>query len=284
MKTRNFGHLKTAVPVIGQGTWEMPTGGAALEAATAALRQGINAGMVHIDTAEMYGSGKSEELVGKAIAGMPRDQLFIVSKVLPQNASFAGTIKACESSLKRLRTDYLDCYLLHWRGSVPLAETMRGLEQLIDDGKIRSLGVSNFDVDDIEEALPLLKKHKIACNQVLYNPYQRGIERELLPLCIEKSIALVAYTPFGQKSIPSASTAAGAVLAGIAQKHEATASQVILAFLVRHPQTFTIPKAAKSEHIADNAAAGEIELDEEDIAKIDAAFPAPKRRIPLEMI
>lgn len=285
MQKRHFGYLKNMVPVIGLGSWEMPTGGgAAFEEAKAALCRGIEVGMVHIDTAEMYGSGRSEELIAEAIAGLPRDELFIVSKVLPQNSTYKGTLAACEKSLKRLGTDYLDCYLLHWRGSVPLSETMRALEQLVDDGKIRSLGVSNFDVDDIAEALPVLQKHKIACNQVLYNLYTRGIERDLIPMCAKNKIAIVGYTPFAQKGVPDERTAGGAALTEVAAKHGATARQVILAFLVRHENNFTIPKAARVSHIEENAGAGNLKLDAADIAKIDEAFPAPKKAVPLAML
>jgi diketogulonate reductase-like aldo/keto reductase len=212
---------------------------------------------------------------------LPRQDLFIVSKVLPQNSTYAGTLKACDASLKRLRTDYLDCYLLHWRGSVPLADTMRALEKLVDDGKIRSLGVSNFDVDDLEEALSVLQKHKIACNQVLYNLHTRGIERDLVPFCAKHSAAIVGYTPFARKSIPSEGTAAGATLASIAKKHQVTERQVILYFLVRLDNSFAIPKAARFEHLSENAGAGAVHLDAEDIAGLDAAFPAPQKRVPL---
>lgn len=283
MKKRPFGFLhETMIPVIGQGTWEMPTSGSAVKSASEAMRKAItDLGMAHIDTAEMYGSGRSEELIADAIQGLPRQDLFIVSKVLPQNSTYAGTLKACDASLKRLRTDYLDCYLLHWRGSVPLADTMRALEKLVDDGKIRSLGVSNFDVDDLEEALSVLQKHKIACNQVLYNLHTRGIERELVPFCAKHSIAIVGYTPFARKSIPSEGTAAGATLASIAKKHQVTERQVILSFLVRLDNSFAIPKAARFEHLSENAGAGAVHLDAEDIAGLDAAFPAPQKRVPL---
>lgn len=287
MKKHKFGfwHDGSAcdgVPVIGQGTWEMPTSGSAFEAAKTAMRRAIDElGMIHIDTAEMYGSGRSEELVANAIQGLPRQDLFIVSKVLPQNSTYAGTLKACDASLKRLRTDYLDCYLLHWRSSVPLADTMHALEKLVDDGKIRTLGVSNFDVADLEEALSVLTKHKIACNQVLYNLYTRGIERELVPFCAERSIAIVGYTPFAQKRIPSKDTTAGATLSTIARKHNATERQIILAFLVRQDNTFAIPKAARFEHLSENAGAGTIQLDADDIAKLDEAFPAPTKHVPL---
>lgn len=284
MKSKQFGKSKRSVPVIGQGTWNMPSGGNEWDEAVKALRRGIDIGMVHLDTAEMYGSGKSETMIAEAIAGLPRDQLFIVSKVLPQNATFKGTIQACERSLKRLKTDYLDCYLLHWRGSVPLSETMQAMEKLVDDGKILSLGVSNFDVDDLEEAKSALTKHAIACNQVLYNLYQRGIERKLVPYCNKNGIAVVGYTPFAQRGLPGKGTAGGAALAAIAEKHKATMRQVILSFLVRESNCFTIPKAAKVRHVEENAGAGDFELDHDDIAEINEHFPAPKRDIPLETL
>jgi diketogulonate reductase-like aldo/keto reductase len=177
MIARPFGSGFPEVPIIGQGTWNVALRGSARDEAIRSLHAGIELGMVHIDTAEMYGDGGAETLVGEAIAGLPRERLFLVSKVLPSNASFNGTIKACHASLKRMRVDYLDCYLLHWRGSVPLSETMRALEKLVADGAIRSLGVSNFEVDDLREAQAVLKRERIACNQVLYHLGERTIER-----------------------------------------------------------------------------------------------------------
>ncbi len=201
---------------------------------------------------------------------------------MPSNATFHGTIEACEQSLKRLGTDYLDCYLLHWRGSIPLKDTIKGLEKLIDDGKIRSMGVSNFDVYDMEEALGIAK-HPIACNQILYNIFTRGPERQLMPLCASKKIAIVAYTPFGEKNLPAKGTEAGDVLQAIADKHGTTVRQVLLAFAVRDNNVFTIPKAAKEDHVSENAGAGQITLTDEDLKKIDQAFPAPKNPVSLEM-
>jgi diketogulonate reductase-like aldo/keto reductase len=278
MTTRQFGTLPRFIPVIGQGTWNLPTRGADLERAKAALRRGIELGAVHIDTAEMYGSGQAEEAIAESIKGLPRRELFLVSKVLPSNASYAGTIKACESSLRRLRTEYLDCYLLHWRGSIPLGDTLGALEKLVEDGKILSLGVSNFDVDDLVEAAHHLKKHQIACNQVLYNLAERGIERKLLPYCSEQNIALVGYTPFGQ--IPSRGKNAD-VITDIARKHKATIHQVVLAFLTRLPGTFAIPKSAKVEHTEENIQADGLTLTPQEIEEIDKLFPVPKRDAPL---
>jgi len=267
------------VPIIGQGTWKFPTDKNEFDGAVKALRHGIELGMTHIDTAEMY---KSEEVVGQAIKSVPREKLFIVSKVMPSNATFHGTIEACEQSLRNLGTDYLDCYLLHWRGSIPLGDTIRGLEKLIDDGKIRSMGVSNFDVYDIEEALGIAK-HPIACNQILYNIFTRGPERQLMPLCATKKIAVVAYTPFGEKRIPEKGTEGGDLLQELADKHGTTVRQILLAFTVHDKNVFTIPKAIKEQHVSDNAGAGNINLTDDDIRKIDHAFPAPKNPVSLEM-
>ena len=276
MIARAFGPLERSVPIIGQGTWNVPLRGKGADEAKRALRRGIELGMVHVDTAEMYGDGGAEELVGEAIRGLPREQLFIVSKVLPSHASFDGTIRACEASLRRLGTSYLDCYLLHWRGSVPLGETMRALERLVTDGKIRALGVSNFDVADLEEAQAALEREPIACNQVLYHLGERTIETHELPFCREHRIAIVAYTPFGRgdwSDGPGAQT-----LSEIARKHGATPHQVILAFLTRDPIVFAIPKAATVAHVEENAAAGDLRLGAAEIEAIDRAFPVRRRR------
>jgi diketogulonate reductase-like aldo/keto reductase len=281
VQTRSFGDKSWQVPVVGQGSWKLPDGAAAVEGARKALKLGIELGMTHIDTAEMYGEGHSEEIIAGAIAGLPRDRLFIVSKVLPENASYRGTIQACDRSLSRLKLEYLDCYLLHWRGSHPVADTMRAMEELVVQGKIRALGVSNFDVEDLEEAQQALTKEKLACNQVLYHLWERGIEHSLLPYCKRKSISVVGYTPFGQRKLPGQESNEGAALSAVAAKHGATVAQIALAFLVRLDATFTIPKASSEEHVRANAGAGAIKLDDEDIAKIDAAFPAPRGRKPL---
>jgi diketogulonate reductase-like aldo/keto reductase len=275
MMLRPFGAGGPAVPIIGQGTWNVPLR-AGRDAAIRALRDGVADGMVHIDTAEMYGDGGAETFVGDAIADLPRASLFLVSKVLPSNASYAGTIAACERSLQRLRTDYLDCYLLHWRGSVPLAETMRALETLVADGKIRSLGVSNFDVADLQEAQAALTRERIACNQVLYHLGERSVEAHELPYCRDHGIALVAYTPFGRGDW--ADTPGARDLTAIAQRHGVTAHAVILAFLTRTDGTFAIPKASSPAHARDNAAAGEVRLTSDDVATIERAFPLRARR------
>jgi diketogulonate reductase-like aldo/keto reductase len=276
MRTGPFGPTGRDLPVIGQGTWNVSVRGTAADDAKRALRRGIELGMIHLDTAEMYGDGAAEELLGDAIRGLPREQLFIVSKVLPSNASYAGTIRACEASLRRLGTDYLDCYLLHWRGSVPLRDTMRAMERLVADGKIRSLGVSNFDTADLDEARAALEREPIACNQVLYHLGERTIEAHEIPYGREHGIAIVAYTPFGRGEWSDG--AGRRVLDTIAAKHGATARQVILAFVTRDPIVFTIPKASSVEHVEDNAAAGDLVLDDEDVAAIDAAFPTKRRR------
>jgi diketogulonate reductase-like aldo/keto reductase len=241
------------------------------------LRRGIELGMRHIDTAEMYGGGAAEEMVGDAIAGLPRDSLFIVSKVLPQNASRQGTIAACEASLRRLRCGHLDAYLLHWRGRHPLADTLQAMEELVDAGKIRALGVSNFDVPDLEEALGLLKRHPIVCNQVLYHLEERYPEGELLRICTENQIALVGYSPFGTQGFPPVTSAKGRVLAAIAARHGegVTARQVALAFLVRRAPLFAIPKASSIAHVEENAAAARLSLTDVDLQEIEARFPRP---------
>jgi diketogulonate reductase-like aldo/keto reductase len=275
VKTRPFGSNGPPVAVVGQGTWNLPTAGAAFDEACRTLRAGIECGMTHVDTAEMYGNGKAEELVGRAIAGLPRERLYIVSKVLPSNATFDGSIRACERSLRRLGTDYLDCYLLHWRGAHALDETLGAFERLFDDGKIRSFGVSNFDVEDLEEAHTHAGRYPIVCNQVLYNVAERGIERSVLPYCRRHGIALVGYSPFGSGHFPSPSPQRGRALAAVAARRGTTAYGAALAFVLRLEGTFAIPKAASLEHARENAAAAEIVLDDRDVAEIDAAFPVP---------
>lgn len=273
MRTHTFGHTRCRVPVIGQGTWQIHDRGARAAQATDALRLGIQLGLTHIDTAELYGDGRAEEIVGEAIAGVPRERLFIVSKVLPQHASYAGTIQACDASLRRLRTEYLDVYLLHWRGRYPLEETMGAMEALVDAGKIRALGVSNFDVKDIKEARAALRKHPLACDQVLYHPRERRIEHRVLPHCRSHDIALVAYSPFGSGDFPSPRSGAGRVLDEIARAQKATMRQVALAFLTRDEGMFAIPKAEQAEHVRENAGAGDLTLSPAEIGAIDAAFP-----------
>jgi diketogulonate reductase-like aldo/keto reductase len=260
--------------VIGQGTWYLDRGDR--KRAIAALQRGIDLGMTHVDTAEMYGD--AELVIADAIAGK-RDGLFLVSKALPSNASRKGTITACERSLKRLNTDYLDCYLLHWRGSYPLQETVAAFEELVAAGKIRSWGVSNFDVDDLDQLRAVSGKGRIACNQVLYHLQERAIEHAVIPWCETHGVAVVAYSPFGHNDFPSPRSAGGEVLQSIADAHKATPRQIALSFLARSPSVFPIPKASSAEHAADNAGAGDLVLSAGEITAIDKAFPrGPKPR------
>jgi diketogulonate reductase-like aldo/keto reductase len=274
LRQKEFGRTGAQVSVIGQGTWYIDCGDR--KAAVAALRRGVDLGMTHIDTAEMYDD--AELVVAEAIAGR-RDDIFLVSKVLPSNASRRGTITACERSLARLKTDRLDCYLLHWRGSYPLAETVAAFEHLVSAGKIRSWGVSNFDADDLDEMLGVAGEGKIACNQVLYHLLERAIEHAVLPWCEKHSVAVVAYSPFGHNEFPSLKSNGGEVLQDIADAHKATPRQVALSFLTRAPNVFAIPKASTPEHTAENAAAGDLVLSGEEIVALDKAFPrGPKPR------
>ncbi|VIO79798.1 putative oxidoreductase/MSMEI_2347 [Bradyrhizobium ivorense] len=274
MQTKKFGKSGPQIPVIGQGTWYLDRGDR--KAAIAALQRGIDAGMTHIDTAEMYGD--AELVIADAIAGQ-REKLFLVSKVLPSNASRRGTITACERSLKRLKTDHLDCYLLHWRGSYPLADTVAAFDELVAAGKIRSWGVSNFDADDLGQLLAVAGEGKIACNQVLYHLQERAIEHAVIPWCEQHGVAVVAYSPFGHNDFPSASSKGGAALQSIAQAHKATPRQVALSFLTRAPSVLAIPKASSADHAAENAAAGNLKLSDSEIAALDKAFPrGPKPR------
>jgi len=274
LKQKKFGNGPD-VSVIGQGTWYLDRGDR--KAAVAALRRGIETGMTHIDTAEMYGD--AELVIADAIVGLPREKLFLVSKVLPSNASRRGTITACERSLKRLKTDHLDCYLLHWRGSYPFEETVAAFDELAASGKIRSWGVSNFDSDDLDELLDVAGEGKIACNQVLYHLQERAIEHAVIPWCEQHGVAVVAYSPFGHDDFPSARSRGGEVLQTISDAHKATPRQVALAFLTRAPSVLAIPKASSAEHAADNAAAGKLSLSAAEIAALDKAFPrGPKPR------
>ncbi|WP_437668985.1 aldo/keto reductase [Sorangium sp. So ce131] len=275
MEQRNLGFTGVAVPVVGQGTWQMEGDDEA--GCIDAIRRGLDAGMTHIDTAEMYGSGAVESLVGKAIAGR-RDEVFLASKVLPTNASYAGTLAACERSLKRLGTDRLDLYLLHWPGSHPLEETFRAFKDLRAQGKIRYFGVSNFDQAELSRAIAIAGMNEIACNQVLYHLLERAIEHRVLPLCERHNIAVVAYSPFGSGRFPSPNTPTGKVLASIAAAHGATPWQVALRFLLRRRSVFVIPKAARAAHALDNAAAGDLQLTAEDIARLETAFPLRQDR------
>ncbi|WP_035670460.1 aldo/keto reductase [Bradyrhizobium liaoningense] len=274
MKTHPFGQTGANVSVIGQGTWYLDHGDR--KRAIAALQRGLDLGMTHVDTAEMYGD--AELVIADAIASR-RDEVFLVSKVLPSNASRRGTITACERSLKRLKTDRLDCYLLHWRGSYPLEDTVAAFEELVKSGKIKSWGVSNFDADDLDEILDVAGEGRIACNQVLYHLKERAIEHAVIPWCERHGVAVVAYSPFGHDDFPASSSKGGAVLARIAETRRATPREVALSFLTRATTVFVIPKASSAEHAGENAAAGDLVLTKDEIAALDAAFPrGPKPR------
>ena len=280
MERRRFGNAALDVAVIGQGTWNMEQDPRA--SAIAALRRGLDLGLTHIDTAEMYGSGAVEKLVGEAIAGR-RHEVFLVSKVLPQNASRQGTVAACERSLTRLRTDRLDGYLLHWPGEHPLEDTLEAFEQLRRDGKIRTWGVSNFDVAELEAAWKIAGA-RLSCNQVLYHLQERAIEHAVIPWCEQHGVAVVAYSPFGSGAFPGPRTRGGQVLQLIAEAHGATPRQVALAFLVQRPSMFTIPKTARPDHVEDNAGAGGLRLSPAEVTRIERAFPRGRRPRTLPML
>lgn len=276
MLTRPFGWTGVEVPLIGQGTWMIEGPPEAERRAVATLRAGIDLGMTHIDTAEMYGNGRAEELVGEAIAGR-RKEVFLASKVLPSNASYDGTLRACERSLRRLGTDYLDLYMLHWPGRHPIDDTMRAMQALIEQGSIRFGGVSNFDVHELPRPS---RTQRLGCNQVLYHLADRGIERRVLPWCRERGVPVVAYSPFGHGVLPEHSP----VLQEIAKRHDRTVRQVVLNWIVRDPNVWTIPKTSHIERVKENAASVDFELGAEDLAAIDRAYPAPGRDVPLGML
>jgi diketogulonate reductase-like aldo/keto reductase len=268
----------TQIPALGQGTWHMGERGGAAKTEIAALKLGIDLGMTLIDTAEMYGNGGAEEVVAEAAQGQ-RDKLFIVSKVHPQNASRTGVPQACERSLKRLCTDRIDLYLLHWRGSHPLAETVAAFEKLKSEGKIRYWGVSNFDTRDMEGLVRLADGTHCATNQVLYHVGSRGIEYDLLPWTTEHNIPLMAYSPVGQGGRLLQSQA----LAAVAKRHNATPAQIAIAWTMRHGNVISIPKASDQAHVRQNATADSITLTEDDLAAIDAAHPPPARKQSLDI-
>jgi diketogulonate reductase-like aldo/keto reductase len=266
------------VPVLGQGTWMLGEDPARRKDEIAALRRGLDLGMTLIDTAEMYGNGATEELVGEAI-GERRDEVFLVSKVLPHNASPRGTVAACEASVRRLRTDRIDLYLLHWRGAIPLEQTIKGFESLIAAGKVRYWGVSNFDVDDLEELAALPGANAAATNQVLYNLVRRGIEWDLLPWCQGHRMPVMAYSPIEQ-----ARPLSNPALVQIAQRHQATAAQIALAWVLQMEGVLAIPRTGRPAHVDENRAALDIQLTDQDKAELDRAFPAPRKKRSLEMI
>ena len=266
------------VPALGQGTWHMGEDRRSAAEEAASVRLGIDLGMTLIDTAEMYGSGGAEEVVARAAEGL-RDSLFIVSKVYPHNASRTGVVAACERSLKRLATDRIDLYLLHWRGSIPLAETLEGFQRLQRDGKIRHHGVSNFDRADMAEWAALQGGDTVAADQVLYNLTRRGPEWDLAPWCRERQVAMMAYTPLGTGGMLG-----NPALREIARQRGATPAQIALAWLLRQEGTIVIPKASRPEHVRENCGALDVRLTEQDLSAIDRAFPPPKGKSRLGML
>jgi diketogulonate reductase-like aldo/keto reductase len=270
MIRRRFGWTSVEVPVIGQGTWEIHPESELR--AIEALRCGLDLGLTHIDTAESY--GRAEELVAEAIVGR-RDEVFLVSKVHPANASYDATLRACDQSLKRLKTDWLDLYLLHWRSRHPIEETMRAMEVLVASRQIRFIGVSNFSVSRVRAAQRALHNERLACNQIRYHLGARGIERRLLSYCAEHEIAVVGYSPFAHGNFPSPGSPGGRILAEVGERNHRTPRQVALNFLTRHPGLFTIPKATSIGHVRENAGGAGWTLSEGDITAINHAFPIP---------
>ncbi len=266
------------VPALGLGTWYMGESRQSRATEVRALRAGLDLGMTLIDTAEMYAEGGAEEVVGEAMQGR-RNAVYLVSKVYPHNASLKGTVAACDRSLKRLKTDRIDLYLLHWRGSHPLADTVEAFEGLKAAGKIGAWGVSNFDRGDMQELARAPGGGNCVSNQVLYHVDKRGIEWDLLPYCQKAGIMVMAYSPLGQAAVLGDAT-----IGQIARKHGVTAAAVALAFVLRQPGVVAIPKSARDEHVRANARAADLMLDAEDLALLDAAFPAPKGPTPLAML
>ncbi|XVQ83398.1 aldo/keto reductase [Microbispora siamensis] len=266
------------VPVLGQGTWRMAEDRSLRETEIRALRLGVELGMTLIDTAEMYADGRAERLVGEAIAGH-RDEVFLVGKVLPQNATRTGAVAACEGSLRRLGTDRLDLYLLHWRGPVPLEETLAAFEHLVAAGMVRHWGVSNFDVSDMEEVVALPGGAAVQTDQILYNLVRRGPEYELIPWCHERGLPIMAYSPIEQGRMLD-----HPALFDVADRHEATPAQVALAWVLRNDGVIAIPKAGDPAHVRHNAAALGVHLTHDDLLLLDAAFPPPLSRRPLETL
>lgn len=272
-----------AIPVLGQGTWRMGEDPTRRQAEVAALRYGLDLGMNLIDTAEMYGEGGAEEVVAEAIANR-REDVFVVSKVYPHNATRRGAIEACERSLRRLKTDYIDLYLLHWRGDVSLAETVEALQQLKETGKILEHGVSNFDVSDMDEWMALPGGDEVASNQVLYNLAHRGIEFELIPWSRERRIPIMAYSPVAPNAQVQKKMFNDRNVKAIAAEHGATPAQIALAWVLRDSDIIAIPKASRPEHIRANREAIDIQLTKDDLTKLDQSFPPPRRKLPLEML
>lgn len=278
-------HLASGQPVarLGQGAWAIGDERVRRKDEIAALRLGLDLGLALIDTAELYGGGRSEELIAEAIAGR-REEVFLVSKVLPGNASKRGTIEACKRSLQRLKADFLDLYLLHWRESKPLEPTLEAFASLKSSGLIRDYGVSNFDVDDMEEAAAIAGGDRIAANQVLYNPNDRGVEFDLLPWCRERGVTVMAYTPLGNSGRRMQAILANKALRAIAERRDATPAQVSLAWLLRNDNVVAIPKAGTPAHVRENRAALDLQLTTDDLREIDQAFPPPRRKTSLAMV
>ena len=271
------------LPAIGQGTWYMGENASQRRAEVAVLRAGLDLGLRLVDTAEMYADGGAEEVVGEALQGL-RDKAYLVSKVYPWNAGGKKAIAACEASLRRLKTDYLDLYLLHWRGGFSLAETAEVMETLVDQGKIRSWGVSNLDYDDMQELMQVAGGDVCAANQVLYHLASRGIEHSLLPWCQRQQMPLMAYCPLAQAGRLRSGLLNNEVVNQIAYAHRATAAQILLAWVISHQGVIAIPKAARIQHVEENAAALTITLSAQELASLDAAFPAPNRKVPLDVV
>lgn len=271
------------MPVLGQGTWRMGEDPSRRKSEVAALRLGLDLGMNLIDTAEMYGEGGAEEVVAEAVAGR-RDDVFIVSKVYPHNATMRGAIEACERSLRRLKTDYIDVYLLHWRGDVPLEETLEAFQLLQEQGSVVDYGVSNFDVSDMEEAFTLPGGAEIVTNQVLYSLLYRGIEWDLVPWSRERQMPIMAYSPVGHKAADQKRLFDNRTIKAIASRHNVTPAQVVLAWFFRHPDIVVIPKAGRADHIRQNREAHDLQLTERDFEELDKAFPPPQKKIPLETL
>ena len=266
------------VAVLGQGTWAMGEDRRRRAAEVAALRLGLDLGMTLVDTAEMYANGGAEEVVGEAISGR-RAEVFLVSKVLPHHATRRGTIAACHASLKRLRTDRLDLYLLHWRERIALSETLEAFQSLTQSGDIRYWGVSNFDTSDMEELVETPGGRSVATNQVLYNLARRGIEFDLLPWCQARQIPIMAYSPIDQRGLLG-----NAALGRVAARRHATPAQVAIAWVLRQPGVVTIPKSANAEHVRENRAALDVHLTQEDFDDLDREFPSPSKKVPLELL
>lgn len=274
----------TEVPAIGQGTWFLGENQEARSREVETLRTGIEAGMSLLDTAEMYGSGRAEVLIGEAISGYDRKQLFLVSKVYPQNAGRKNIFKSCMASMERMKTDYLDLYLLHWRGGIPLSETVACMEQLKKEGKIRFWGVSNFDTADMKELWSVPDGDRCAVNQVLYHVASRGIEYDLLPWMRQHAVPVMAYCPLAQAGDLKQGLYRSPVLTRIAEHHQCSVSQVLLAFVLRDGDVIAIPRTGNREHALENAAAARIVLSEAERKQIDEAFPAPTRKVSLDIV